>query len=134
MWVSTQRKVPLMPIDLSDAIIVALINSAALIWVGWLQYRQNKELKAQRQTQAQDDRQKAMEQGMRALMKGELVAIHERFVQAGRPMPVEIKDEADQVYDAYHALGGNGTGTELHRQIMVANVSDDHPYHQEGPA
>ena len=116
-----------MPIDLSDAIIVAIINSVALIWVGWLQSRQGKELKAHRQTQAQDDRQSAMEQGMRALMKSQLLAIHERYVQHGEPMPMEVKDEADQVYDAYHVLGGNGVGSELHRQIMQAHVSDDRP-------
>lgn len=32
---------------------------------------------------------------------------------------VKGRDEAERVYQAYHKLGGNGTGTELHRKIMA---------------
>lgn len=30
-------------------------------------------------------------------------------------------DEADDAYDAYSALGGNGTGTKMHDEIMAAH-------------
>lgn len=30
-------------------------------------------------------------------------------------------DEADDAYSAYSALGGNGTGTKMHNEIMAAH-------------
>lgn len=61
--------------------------------------------------------------GMRALLRADLNRIHREYVQAGKPVPIEVKDEADDVYAAYHALGGNGVGTHLHEEILAANAA-----------
>lgn len=68
---------------------------------------------------------RALLQGMCALLRAELIRIHEAYVQAGRPIPVEVKDEADDVYASYHQLGGNGLGTRLHQEIMAAHIGPD---------
>lgn len=59
--------------------------------------------------------------GLRVLLRAEIIRIHREYVQSGRPIPVEVMDEADDAYDAYSALGGNGTGTKMHDEIMAAH-------------
>ncbi|RBP98451.1 hypothetical protein CRD60_00880 [Bifidobacterium aemilianum] len=102
---------------MTEGVLVALINAAALIWVGVMQYRQ-------RATKTTRAKAQAMEAGMRAILKSELLAIHRVYVQAPSPppIPVEVMDQADQIYRAYHALGGNGTGTHLYEEIMRAHL------------
>lgn len=68
---------------------------------------------------------KAMEQGMRALLRQQLIDYHDQYVVRGRPCPVWIKEQATSVYTAYHGLGGNGTGTHLYEEIMDAHVKED---------
>lgn len=67
----------------------------------------------------------AMEQGMRALMRRELITLHKDYVIDLGYCPVIIKDHAGQVYKAYHTLGGNGTGTALYEEILECHVEDD---------
>lgn len=60
--------------------------------------------------------------GVRALLRADLNRIHTEYVQAGRPVTLALKNEADDIYAAYHALGGNGVGSELHQQILEAHA------------
>lgn len=69
-------------------------------------------------------RGEAMEQGMRALMRAQLIELHEKYVADGRGCPVTIKEQATSIYQAYHALGGNGTGTRLYHELMEAHVKE----------
>lgn len=64
----------------------------------------------------------AMRNGMRALLRQQLIDYHRDYVVSGKPCPVRIKEQATSVHDAYHALGGNGTGTQLWQEIMEAHV------------
>lgn len=64
----------------------------------------------------------AMEQGMRALLRQQLIDYHKEYVVSGGPCPIRIKEQATAVYHAYHGLGGNGTGTKLWEEIMDAHV------------
>lgn len=66
----------------------------------------------------------AMEQGMRALMRQELITLHKDYVVDLGYCPVMIKEHAGQVYRAYHALGGNGTCTQLYEEILDCHVED----------
>ena len=68
------------------------------------------------------DRDKALEQGVRALLRQQLINYHKEYVASGKPCPVRIKEQATAVHDAYTALGGNGTGTQLWHEIMEAHV------------
>ncbi|GAA6122564.1 hypothetical protein BPY_06720 [Bifidobacterium psychraerophilum] len=71
------------------------------------------------------NRDRALTQGMRVLLRARLIDIHERYVEHDELCPVNVKEEADKVYTAYHGLGGNGTGTHLHDEIMDAHISSD---------
>lgn len=71
------------------------------------------------------DHDKAMEQGMRALLRQQLISYHDVYVASGKPCPVSVKEQATSVYQAYHALGGNGTGTQLYQEIMEQHVKED---------
>lgn len=64
---------------------------------------------------------RAVIHGLRVLLRAEIIRIHREYVQTDRPIPVEVMDEADDAYSAYSALGGNGTGTKMHDEIMAAH-------------
>ena len=68
---------------------------------------------------------KAMEQGMRALLRQQLIDYHAEYVASGAACPVRIKEQATSVYNAYHSLGGNGTGTQLYQEIMEQHIKED---------
>ena len=64
---------------------------------------------------------RAMIHGLRVLLRAEIIRIHREYVQTNSPIPGEVMDEADDAYSAYSALGGNGTGTKMHNEIMAAH-------------
>ncbi|MEK0306352.1 hypothetical protein [Bifidobacterium favimelis] len=75
--------------------------------------------------EAQEARDRAMQTGLRTLLRTELLEIHTQHVVHHEPISVSVQDEAERVYRAYHELGGNGTGTMLHDQIMALDAYQD---------
>ena len=67
-------------------------------------------------------RDKAMERGMRALMRAQLIELHEKYVMDGRGCSVDIKEQATSIYQDHHDLGCNGTGTHLYGELMEARI------------
>lgn len=65
----------------------------------------------------------AMQAAMRALLWRELQIIHAKAIDDGG-MTVADRRHLESVYDAYHALGGNGTGTRLYEEAMDTPVLD----------
>ena len=65
---------------------------------------------------------RAQQRGMVALLRAQLIDMHERYVESGDPCPVSVKEQATSIYQPYHDLGGNGTGTRLYQEIMEAHV------------
>lgn len=70
------------------------------------------------------ERADAMERGMRSMLRQELIDIHKTYVVDQHRCPVLIKEHAEQVYRAYHDLGGNGTGTHLFEEICDCHVEE----------
>ena len=68
------------------------------------------------------EREEAMELGMRTLLRQKLIDYHKEYVVDEKPCPVRVKEQATAVHDAYHKLGGNGTGTALWQEIMEAHI------------
>lgn len=64
---------------------------------------------------------KAMQDGMRALLWRELKNIHSEAVEAGG-MTVADRRHLENVYGAYHGIGGNGTGTRLYQDAMGTRI------------
>lgn len=72
--------------------------------------------------EAKNAHDKAMEDGLRVLLRQQLIDYHKEYVASGKPCPVRIKEQATAVHDAYAGLDGNGTGTQLWHEIMEAHV------------
>lgn len=65
---------------------------------------------------------RAMEHAMTAILRQQLISIHRQYIVAGRPVPYEVKEQAEDIYLAYAALGGNGNGKHMWEEIRDAHV------------
>lgn len=61
-------------------------------------------------------RQKALENGVKALLHNDLWGLYRECGKKGYTDVDDLRN-LEYVYDPYHALGGNGTGTELYNRV-----------------
>lgn len=66
-------------------------------------------------------RQDAIEEGVLALLHYRLYTECERFIEAGEITKDDLLN-IEHLYEAYHALGGNGTGTELYNRVRKLKI------------
>ena len=66
----------------------------------------------------------AQQDGIRTLLRNELVRLHRDLVEAQGWCTLEDKEYAERTYIAYHELRGNGTGTVLYEDIMALPIKD----------
>lgn len=71
---------------------------------------------------ALETQQDALKNGVAALLRWELINIHKEYVLVKGYAPREVQDQAEDIYLAYHSLGGNGLGTKLYNEIMALHV------------
>ena len=76
---------------------------------------------ARRERVAAEARADALADGVRSLLRCELVRAHDLYVVAGEPLGVESLEYVQRTYDSYHRLGGNDVGTHLYRQIIESD-------------
>lgn len=86
-----------------------------LTGIGIVQKRLSKRMKDER------DRNQAIENGVRDMLRLTILDNYERCKQAG-VISVSRKDAIDSAYNSYHALGGNGTITQVHQEIMAMPI------------
>lgn len=67
-----------------------------------------------RRRRSHDD---AMEQGMRAMLRKQIVDAYDLYHNQHRRLTVERKREIDEMFSAYTALGGNGTIADMYHEI-----------------
>ena len=67
----------------------------------------------------------AQQDGIRTLLRNELVRLHRDLVEAQGWCTLEDQEYAERTYIAYHELGGNGTGTVLYEDIMALPIKDN---------
>lgn len=67
-------------------------------------------------------RDKAIEEGVRAILRRELMDDFERYVKGGEVLSMERRREIDECYAAYKALGGNGTGQAAYERICALHI------------
>ena len=58
-----------------------------------------------------------VENGMQSLLKDRIIAIYNKCADRGY-CPIYERENAEKMYKEYHALGGNGTITELMNKVM----------------
>lgn len=68
-------------------------------------------------------RSKAIEDGLRDVLRLQILDNYEKAKQTGS-ISVSRKDAIDSAYRSYHALGGNGTITQIHNEIMEMPIND----------
>lgn len=67
-------------------------------------------------------REKALHEGMKTLLRRELIEAYERYVTANEPLSLMRREEIGRCYRAYKELGGNGTGEQLFQEIAKVQV------------
>ena len=102
------------------AIVSSLVGSVVSALVAALKSQGRK---AVERTEAEKATDEALRMGVRALLWRELKNIHEQAVRQGG-LTVADRKHLENVYAAYHGLGGNGTGTRLHEDAMKMPVID----------
>ncbi len=71
-------------------------------------------------------KRKLKEQG--ALKDGLIAILHDRLFQSGMyfigkgEIGLSELKNIEKLYEAYHALGGNGTGTEIYERVMNLKI------------
>ena len=89
--------------------IITAILAGAVGWFG----------NALRKKQAHDD---AMEQGMRVLLRTQIVDAYDLYHNQHARLTVERKREIVEAYGAYSALGGDGVITEMYRELEDIDI------------
>ncbi|MDO4596845.1 MAG: hypothetical protein Q4B30_07815, partial [Coriobacteriaceae bacterium] len=60
---------------------------------------------------------------MRLLLRFRLTDLHRYYVVEDHPCPASMKQDVEECYQLYHELGGNGSGTQMYREIMACHVA-----------
>ena len=89
---------------------------------GWIIRRLSKKIKTEREAREQlardaDERQAALEDGMRALLRRQILADCEMAQDRGY-CPAKVKETISVMFEAYSRLGGNGVVTPTVHQVI----------------
>lgn len=68
-------------------------------------------------------RDKAVEEGIRCLLRGEITRAYQRHVIDGRPMTLECRRQLDEIWKAYKGLDGNGTASAMYRELCEMQIN-----------
>ena len=118
---------------MDSAIIVAIIGGAVTVFnviysTAMANKAERKRLRDVEQLR-QNDRSKQIESGLQSLLRAEIIRSHEKYMDKGY-CPVYAREALNRIYESYHALGGNGTMTELYKQVM-ALPTDKEEHHED---
>ena len=84
------------------------------------------EAEQKEQQKKRDLEHAAICKGLQIMLRNEIVNRYNRWQDLGcKPLSILERDVLLQTYQAYHALGGNGTVTEIYRE-MVGNHYGQH--------
>lgn len=81
----------------AEALFGLLGSGMAALWAAFLLWRR---------------KQRALENGVQALLRDRIIRACEHYLEAG-DIPVYGMENIDNMYGAYHTLGGNGAVTKL---------------------
>ncbi len=111
---------------MAEQILISAITCVISIALGWVA-SSLKQVKQKRTADCEkdDEWKQSMTQGMRDLLRNELVRVHQEYVVQQGSCPLIAKEIAERTYLSYHALEGNGTGTSLFRDIMELPIKED---------
>ena len=103
-------------------IYVALISGAVtifnVVFTSVSAHKSEKKRRADVEEMRQNDRSTQIESGLQSLLRAEIIRSHEKYMDK-HYCPVYAREALTRVYESYHALGGNGTMTELYHQVLA---------------
>ena len=85
--------------------------------IGIVLRRISKKLEAERK------RNEAIENGVKDILRIQILDTYDKCKQSG-VISVARKDAINSAYESYHALGGNGTITQVHNEIMLMQIQN----------
>lgn len=107
---------------MDSAIVVALIGAGVtvfnVIFTAVSAHRTDKKRQADLRVVRENDRTQQIENGLQSLLRAEIIRSHEKYMDR-EYCPVYAREALTRIYESYHALGGNGTMTELYKQVMA---------------
>lgn len=71
-------------------------------------------------------RDEALYAGMRVLLRAQLFDAYDAYCVHGEKLSFERKEEVEQAWTAYSALGGNGVVIKMHESVMALPVETIH--------
>lgn len=94
----------------------ALISGAFTVVVAMIEARAAQERKTEKQAREeatmQREHNKAVDNGVLALLRDRIIERYNHYMEQGY-IPIYGLENVLSMYEAYHALGGNGTVTKL---------------------
>ena len=89
-------------------IALPIVLTSVLGYVVWLLKEQKKE-------------RDANSKGTMLLLRVQLIEYHDKYVELGE-IPSYAYENFNEVYEAYHNLGGNGMVTKMHNEIQELHL------------
>ncbi len=107
---------------MDSAIVVAIIGAGVtvfnVIFTAVSARKNDKKRQADLRVVRENDRTQQIENGLQSLLRAEIIRSHEKYMDR-EYCPVYAREALTRIYESYHALGGNGTMTELYKQVMT---------------
>lgn len=72
----------------------------------------------------------AFTNGVKSLLRSEIIRNYEKYTDRGY-CPIYAREPLSHVYEAYHALGGNSTATDLYKKTMALPSDPPSDPHEE---
>lgn len=73
----------------------------------------------------------ATRKGIRALLRADIIRLYNKYHDDLGYCPVYVKQSLEDEYQQYHALKGNGVGTNLYKAIMALPTEPEHKEEKE---
>lgn len=89
-------------------IALPIVLTSVLGYVVWLLKEQKKE-------------RDANSKGTMLLLRVQLIEYHDKYVELGK-IPSYAYENFNEMYEAYHNLGGNGMVTKMHSEIQELHL------------
>ena len=68
----------------------------------------------------------AMRRGIRALLRADLIRLYNKYHDDLGYCPLYVKQSLEDEYQQYHALKGNGVGTNIYQALMALPTEPPH--------
>ena len=113
-----------------ETVICAVIAGLAAVLVAVIETRASKRRKEDDERHAElmqmerdrTEKDAAIALGIKALLRGRIIDYYDAHHNQERPLSVERKRELDEMYTAYHSLGGNDTITALYNELKDSDI------------